>query len=47
VIAETNADGSFMIALPTGSYEIGTRGGTILKQGVGIQNGKVTDAGSF
>ena len=47
VIAETNADGSFMIALPTGTYEITARGGTILKQDVGIQNGKVTDAGSF
>ncbi len=47
VIAETNADGSFMIALPAGSYEIGTRGGTILKANVGIENGQVTDAGSF
>ena len=47
VIANINEDGSFMVALPAGSYEIGTRGGTILKQGVGIQNGQVTDAGSF
>ena len=36
-----------MVALPTGIYEITARGGTILKQGVALENGQVTDAGSF
>jgi len=29
------------VALPAGSYEIGTSGGTILKANVTIENGKV------
>ena len=36
-----------MIVLPAGSYEITGHGGTILKQGVAIENGQVNDVGSF
>jgi hypothetical protein len=47
VIATINADGSFMISLPEGSYEIKAYGGTILKQGILIEKGKITDIGSL
>ena len=47
VIAEISSGGSFLIALPAGTYEIGTRSGTILKQNQVIEKGKVTDVGTF
>ncbi len=47
VIAEINSDGRFLIALPAGTYEIGTRSGTVLKQNQVIEKGKVADVGTF
>jgi len=47
VIAEINSDGSFMISLPEGTYEINNNVGTILKSGISIEKGKVIDLGSF
>jgi hypothetical protein len=47
VIAEVNPDGSFMIALPEGVYEIDARGGHILHQGVRVEKGQITNLGSF
>ncbi len=47
VIADINPDGSFMIPLSEGIYEINARGGHILKQGIKVRKGKVTDLGSL
>ena len=47
VIAEINSDGSFMISLPEGTYEINNNVGTILKSGISIEKGKVIDLGSL
>jgi len=46
-IAEINADGSFMIAVPAGRYSIGTHTGTVLIDGVSVTAGSVTDVGSL
>jgi len=47
VIANVNADGSFMISLPEGSYSIDAQGGHPLKRNVIVEKGEVTDLGSF
>lgn len=47
VIAVVNPDGSFMIAIPEGNYEICAKGGHILKESVRVEKGQVTDTGSF
>ncbi len=47
VIAEVNDDGRFMILIRGGTYTIGTRTGAIIKSGVNVTPGVVTDLGSF
>ncbi len=47
VIANLNADGSFMVALSAGTYSIGTFTGTTLKDGIVVEPGKVTEVGAF
>ncbi len=47
VAAQLNPDGSFMIALPDGTYDVGTHTGTVLRSGVTITAGSVTDLGGI
>lgn len=46
-ITDVNEDGSFMIAVPVGNYEVNAQGGHILKQNVKVEKGKITDLGTF
>ncbi len=47
VAARLNPDGSFMIALPDGTYDVGTHTGATLRSAVTISAGSVTDVGNI
>ena len=47
VATQANEDGTFMVALPDGNYEINAQGGHILKSNVKVEKGKITDLGTF
>ncbi|MGM0446547.1 MAG: hypothetical protein ACQEQH_09060, partial [Bacillota bacterium] len=46
IMTDINPDGSFMVALPAGFYQIADRA-NILKSNIAVKKGEVTDLGSF
>ncbi len=47
VALQLTADGSFMVALPEGTYTLGTHTGATLRHTIKMEKGQVTNLGSF